>query len=254
MSIIPRLYLNQLFFMWEPQACPFSPYILIPQSTKFIKFPNFGSMSRVVMAVAASKFAQTTSFFILIYFSISLIKICLAAARPNPSSTETNTQFINTSCHATTYPDLCFTSLSSYASKIQASPMLLASTALSVTLNAARSTSTMMTKLSKSQDLKPRETASMHDCVEELKDSVYELHRSISEMGETGGKDFSLRMSDIETWVSAALTDDDTCMDGFSGDAINGNVKTAVRSQVLNVAHLTSNALALVNSYASTHN
>ncbi|GKV38105.1 hypothetical protein SLEP1_g46051 [Rubroshorea leprosula] len=86
----------------------------------------------------------------------------------------------------------------------------------------------------------------MHDCVEELKDSVYELHRSISEMGETGGKDFSLRMSDIEIWLSAALTDDDTRMDGFSGDAMNGNVKTAVRSQVLNVAHLTSNALWLL--------
>ncbi|KAK4479972.1 hypothetical protein RD792_013026 [Penstemon davidsonii] len=51
--------------------------------------------------------------------------------------------------------------------------------------------------------------------------------------------------------VSAALTDEDTCADGFAGKAMNGGVKTAVRQRILNIVHITSNALALVNSYAA---
>ncbi len=61
-------------------------------------------------------------------------------------------------------------------------------------------------------------------------------------------------MNDIQTWVSAALTDEDTCTDGFAENAMNGNVKTTVRARVVNMAHMTSNALALINSYASFHN
>ncbi|RVX15629.1 21 kDa protein [Vitis vinifera] len=57
-------------------------------------------------------------------------------------------------------------------------------------------------------------------------------------------------MSDIQTWVSAALTNDDTCMDSFSGNAMNGNVKTTVRGYILHVAQMTSVALALINNYA----
>ncbi|KAI7994705.1 hypothetical protein LOK49_LG11G02433 [Camellia lanceoleosa] len=116
-----------------------------------------------------------------------------------------------------------------------------------------------MKKLSKDQGLKPREVIAMADCVEVLGDSVYELQRSMEEMArvEGGGgssSDFEFQMSNIETWVSAALTDDDTCTEGFAGNAMNGVVKTMVRSYIVKVAHLTSNALAIVNNYAATHN
>ncbi|KAA8522273.1 hypothetical protein F0562_012946 [Nyssa sinensis] len=151
---------------------------------------------------------------------------------------------------------LCFlleiwvSSLSIYANKIQTSPRLLASTALNVTLSATRSSSVIMKKLSKSQGLSPREAAAMLDCVEEIGNSVDELKRSIEEMNYSGGPNFELQMSDIQTWVSAALTDDDTCMDGFAGNAMNGKIKSTVRSYIVKVAHLTSNALALINNYA----
>ncbi|MGV7354919.1 pectinesterase inhibitor domain-containing protein, partial [Mycobacterium kansasii] len=46
----------------------------------------------------------------------------------------TNTDFIKTSCKVATFPDLCYHSLSTYASDIQTSPKLLADTALSVTI------------------------------------------------------------------------------------------------------------------------
>ncbi|CAA3003347.1 21 kDa protein-like [Olea europaea var. sylvestris] len=188
----------------------------------------------------------------LILLTLSTTMDSASAARR--AAGETNTEFIRTSCSATTYPKLCYTSLLTHATAVRQDPKLLAHTALSVTLDTARSTSTMMGKLSHIRGMTPREVGAMRDCVEELSDSVDQLRRSTTEMNEIKGSNFGMIMGDVQTWVSAALTDEDTCMEGFAGKVMNGNVKTAVRERVVNVAHLTSNALALINSYAALHN
>ncbi|KAJ7010876.1 invertase/pectin methylesterase inhibitor family protein [Populus alba x Populus x berolinensis] len=155
-------------------------------------------------------------------------------------------EYIKTSCYKTTiYPKLCYHTLAIYASTIKTNPKLLAKTALN-------STSRLMIRVSKIPALEPRLVAAVLDCVEEVGDSVYELQRSIEEMGHAGGSDFSKAMSDIETWVSAALTDDDTCLDGFAEGVMNKKVTAIVKRHVQRIARLTSNALALVNIYAST--
>lgn len=40
-------------------------------------------------------------------------------------------------------------------------------------------------------------------------------------------------------------------MDGFDEHNMSGRVESLARRYIVNVAHLTSNALALINSYAS---
>ncbi|KAM1126568.1 hypothetical protein ACFX2I_041814 [Malus domestica] len=166
---------------------------------------------------------------------------------------KTNNEFMKTSCSATTYPKLCLASLSSHAGAIQTSPKLMACAALNVTLASAKSTSTMMSKLSHSHGMEPKEVGAMRDCVEELSDSVYELKRSIAEMGSFKSSDFQLMISDVQTWVSAALTDETTCSDGFEENGMNGKLKTIVGGRIVKIAQLTSNALALINRYASVH-
>ncbi|KAI3778104.1 hypothetical protein L2E82_07131 [Cichorium intybus] len=161
---------------------------------------------------------------------------------------KTNIEFIRTSCSLTTYPTLCFNSLSTQAGAIQTSPKLLAQTALSVTLDTTRTTSSAMVKLSQAHGMTPREVVAMKDCIELLSDSVYELKRSLEEMSRPGSKDLRLVTSDVQTWVSAAMTNEDTCSEGFVNDP---KMKSVVRGKIVNVSHLTSNALALVNSYAS---
>ncbi|TYI70285.1 hypothetical protein E1A91_D08G210800v1 [Gossypium mustelinum] len=195
------------------------------------------------------------------YFSIAAIfifalfttspSLCLAV-RKFPSS-ETDTKFIKTWCDATTYPDLCFVTSSSYAAEIQDSPKTLTTKSLFVALNSTRLASKNLTDISKTQGLKPIETEALQDCVEEIGDSIDELKRSIVEMDETAGKSFAFRMSDIQTWVSAALTDEDTCMDGFSETATDGDVKANMRTLIEKVAHLTSISLAFVNHYAGAN-
>ena len=93
----------------------------------------------------------------------------------------------------------------------------------------------------------------MQDCMEELADSVDKLSKSIDEFGQAKVSNFDLMINDVQTWVSAALTDESTCSDGFAGNSMNGELKTNVRNQIVKIAHLTSNALALINNYASLH-
>ncbi|KAJ8772115.1 hypothetical protein K2173_027292 [Erythroxylum novogranatense] len=190
-------------------------------------------------------------FLLLLLLSISFYINSSLAAR-NLIQT-TNTEFLRTSCTKTTYPKLCYSSLAVHATTFQTSPKLLANTALGVTLSSAKSTSAMMSNLAHSQGINPRAAAAMGDCIDELSDSVDKIRRSISEMSSTKESDFQLMINNVQTWVSAALTDESTCSDGFTGNAIDGNVKNSVREQVVNIAHLTSNALSLINNYASLH-
>lgn len=66
-------------------------------------------------------------------------------------------------------------------------------------------------------------------------------------------QDFVWHMSNVQTWVSPALTDENTCLDGFGGRLMDDRVKAAIRRRIPHVAQITSNALALVNHFASRH-
>lgn len=94
----------------------------------------------------------------------------------------------------------------------------------------------------------------MRDCLEVLGNTVEQLQQSITEMVDLkNSKNFGLQMNDIQTWVSAALTNEDTCTEGFGGKIMDGKLKTIMRGKIVNICHLTSNALALINSFASLH-
>ncbi|KAG6716698.1 hypothetical protein I3843_04G055500 [Carya illinoinensis] len=191
---------------------------------------------------------------LLLLFSVLPIAWTAMSAATAPGSTTTN--FIKASCGTTTNPVVCVQSLSPYASEIKQNPLQLAQTALSVSLARAQSTKTFVSNMKKFKGLKTREYEAIEDCLDEIGDSVDRLSRSVQELkdiGEAKGQDFVWHMSNVETWVSAALTDENTCIDGFAGRALDGKIKTSIKARVVNVAQVTSNALALANHYASKH-
>ncbi|KAI9101413.1 hypothetical protein K1719_023895 [Acacia pycnantha] len=192
------------------------------------------------MFMAASSSSLTFLFFSLIIF--------ISAIAGTPSS------FIKSSCSTTTYPSICVDSLSSYASSIQQDPHQLVQTALSLSLNTTLSTKSFVSKLNKFRGLKDRENKALRDCVEEIGDSVDRLSRSIKELKlcyKSKGPDFQWHISNVETWVSSAITDESTCTDGFAGRALNGRLKSSIRTRMLRVAQVTSNSLSLINHYGS---
>ena len=50
--------------------------------------------------------------------------------------------------------------------------------------------------------------------------------------------------------MNTALEEEETCMNALANKAIKHKVKNRVRRRIVKVAHLTSNALALVKSFA----
>ncbi|CAJ1943448.1 unnamed protein product [Sphenostylis stenocarpa] len=172
-------------------------------------------------------------------------------SNPNPTA-----DFIKSSCKATRYPVVCVQSLSGYASKIGRSEQELAMAALTVSVSKTRSCTSFLKKMVTEKGMKGKVYNAVRDCIENMDDGVDRLSQSEKELGLVGkpkGKDFLWHMSNIQTWVSAAITDQATCLDGFDGSRLDANLKAAIRSRVVAASQVTSNALALVNRFASKY-
>ncbi|KAL7160314.1 hypothetical protein ABFS83_01G085800 [Erythranthe nasuta] len=177
-------------------------------------------------------------------------------ANPRSAAATAATDFIKAECRATRYPALCVQCLSNYTTTPQLTHRQLAQAALSVSLSRARSSAGFISRLAKMKGMKPAEHRAVRDCIDNMGDTVDQLSRSMKELGSMGrvaGQDFNWHVSNVMTWTSAALTNENTCVDGFAGPAFDGSVKAAIRRRVLNCAQVTSNALALVNRFATRH-
>lgn len=156
--------------------------------------------------------------------------------------------FIKTSCNSTLYPALCYKYLSSHASTIKTDSVKLCNTALTVNLKAANKTSALVTSMAKKGGLRPSEKAVIEDCNEEIDDCVDELRKAsnvLDNLRDALNKED--QMADIKTWVSAAMTDEDTCMDEFEENNVRESVKNKIKKSIVDLRKITSNSLALIN-------
>lgn len=178
------------------------------------------------------------SFFI---FCLQIISISSVSV-PKPYQ-----QFIKTSCNVTTYPSLCNKVLSPYANYIKSSRIKLAYLALSLALKAANTSSTTISNLANNKRLTRYEAGIINDCIENLGDSVDQLQQTLLAMTNFRGKDKEFQVSNAKTWASAAITNENTCIDASSDRRVSASVKKTVQSSLLGVTRLNSNALYLIN-------
>ena len=196
----------------------------------------------------------------LLVIFISLMSI-LDQVEPSslPESAKTNTMtFIKASCKNTLYENLCIHSLSKFSSPTIDNPQQLAHIALSVSLSKARNTRTYLNKVANQlKALKNnKDYFIVQDCLSQIDDSVDQLDQSIKELArmsrpntpEAINDEFLWHISNVETWVSTALTDASTCVESFPGHRMS-KLKASIRVRAQNVAQVTSNALALFHGY-----
>lgn len=160
----------------------------------------------------------------------------------------TYTNFIKTSCSVTTYPPLCFQTLSPRASAIKTNPWQLSNYALTISIESALAASATVAKLAQQSGLANLDAAAIKDCMGNIAGSIGLLRQSREALRSIGGSDsIVFDMDSIKTWVSAAITDESSCTDEFSGGKVSEGVKREVRSGIARFAKTTSNALALIN-------
>ncbi|KAG7646359.1 putative pectinesterase [Arabidopsis thaliana] len=192
-----------------------------------------------------------------VLYLVTLLFICrtISAVRfPPEQPTTDDLDFIRTSCNTTLYPDVCYTSLAGYASAVQDNPARLAKLAIGVSLSRAKYTAAYLSKLSRRSGA--ASSAAVNDCVSNVGDAVDQMRGSLRQLREMnhrrpGAPAFRFQMSNVQTWMSAALTDEETCTDGITEEMEDGETKTAICDRVADVKRFTSNALALVNTYAN---
>ncbi|KAK3421507.1 hypothetical protein EUGRSUZ_G02156 [Eucalyptus grandis] len=187
-----------------------------------------------------------------------LLQPAPAAGSPAPAPAD-DSDFRRASCNVTLYPDVCYATLARYAPSVGRDPARLAHAAIAVSLVKAQRAAEYVSNLSREADYGAdrRAAAALHDCLENFGDAADEMRGSLKQMRQLGAagsgeQSFRFQMSNVQTWMSAALTDEDTCTDGFQ-DVADGPVKAGVSRRAGAVKKVTSNALALVNSYVNQH-
>ncbi|KAG5228367.1 pectinesterase [Salix suchowensis] len=119
---------------------------------------------------------------------------------------------IKTVCDMTQYPSSCFSSISSLNSPAKPDPEVIFKLSLQVSISDLKNLSSFLISFN---DVSSQ--AAVKDCVSQFDDSLSRLNDSLSAM-EVGPGEKMLtleKVKDIQTWVSAAMTDQDTCIDGL---------------------------------------
>ncbi|CAM8974146.1 unnamed protein product [Rhodiola kirilowii] len=183
-----------------------------------------------------------SAFLITLVVAITLAVVFGVSRSSHPRSqphNQNSAESIRLVCNVTRYPDSCFASISAIDASPNPDPELILKLSVQVCLKQ------VVASLNISSSDSDRSEA-MKECGE-----LYEEARSqISDALEAIGGDGNVRLTedvvnDVQTWLSAALTDQETCLDGLE------EMKESVKLEELKVngqklKEYLSNSLAIV--------
>ncbi|KAL0304405.1 UNVERIFIED_CONTAM: putative pectinesterase/pectinesterase inhibitor 34 [Sesamum radiatum] len=149
-------------------------------------------------------------------------------------------QAMSKACSRTRYPTLCVNSLLNFPGALTASDKDLVHISVNMTLQKFGRALYSASEIS-NLNMDPRVRSAYEDCLELLEDSVDLLSRSLTSVASGGGPGGSTQ--DVLTWLSASLTNQDTCTEGF--DELNGYVKSQMSDRLKDLSELVSNCLAI---------
>lgn len=95
--------------------------------------------------------------------------------------------------------------------------------------------------------LRVRDRLALSDCVELLGHTLAQLGTAAAELS-AGNRTAEESVAGVQTVLSAALTNQYTCLDGFAGPSASedGRVRPYIQGRIYHVAHLVSNSLAML--------
>ncbi|PON72075.1 Pectinesterase inhibitor domain containing protein [Parasponia andersonii] len=172
-----------------------------------------------------------------------------ASGKPDPSMPRKPTQAISRACSKTRYPNLCVNSLLDFPGALSASEEDLVHISFNMTLQHLSKALYSTSGMSYLQ-MDPLTRSAYDDCLELLDDSVDALARALTSVVPGGGGGSN---QDVVTWLSAALTNQETCGDGFEegGPRISGSVKSEMGEKLKDLSELVSNCLAIFSGTVS---
>ncbi|PPS20182.1 hypothetical protein GOBAR_AA00384 [Gossypium barbadense] len=188
---------------------------------------------------------------ILVLLLVLVLISLIVPLEKSPETSEThhfhvnnNLQIAYTACEGTLYPDLCVATVSILPNLASRSLPDLISAILNQTMDEVRLSCANCTEIEKG--LKSNTTlewAAINDCIELFNHTLAELRVALAELNPKRVR-FSRNYHKIKTFLSAAMTNQYTCLDGFHGS--KGKTKYVIKEALHNISHHISNSLAMM--------
>ncbi|EEF46188.1 pectinesterase [Ricinus communis] len=165
---------------------------------------------------------------------------------------------VKSSCSSTLYPDLCFSTISALPADAT-STIKTTKDVIILSLNVTES-SVYQTYL-KIQGLTlarrsytPREVTALKDCLQTLSETVDEIRKVVQLLKEYPSlkNSISEHADELKILISAAMTNQETCLDGFSHDRADEKVREFFLGDERHVHRLCGNALAMIKTMTDT--
>ncbi|KAH1130367.1 hypothetical protein J1N35_001745 [Gossypium stocksii] len=154
-------------------------------------------------------------------------------------------QRASSACDGTLYPELCVSTISVLPDLASKSLPELISITLNQAMYEVRLSSANITDIEKKlKSYKTLEEAAINDCLELFDNTMAELKVVRSGLGPKGSS-VSENYHDLQTFLSAAMTNQQTCLDGFARSS--GNVRSIIKKGLHNISHHVSNSLVMLN-------
>ncbi|XP_071705996.1 probable pectinesterase/pectinesterase inhibitor 34 [Rutidosis leptorrhynchoides] len=171
-----------------------------------------------------------------------------AGGGPHPLIRPHPTEAMSRVCGRTRYQNLCFSSLLDFPGSLAASDKDMIHISMNITLQRIGRALHTSAEISNIQ-MDTRVRSAYDDCLELLQDSVDQLTRSLFSVAPSSvdskiGQRVAGSNQDVMTWLSAALTNQDTCTDGLS-EVENGYVKRQMDEKLKDLSQMVSNCLAI---------
>ncbi|KAK8921989.1 putative pectinesterase/pectinesterase inhibitor 46 [Platanthera zijinensis] len=169
-------------------------------------------------------------------------------ADSNPAASSSLRSSIKALCSSTLYPDSCYTSLASSAANSSGGldPASLFLIAVNAAKMAISSTAAHFNDPTLQPGNKSYTAASISDCRKLLSLALSHIDGCISDPNFASES----VIDDLKTWLSAAITDQHTCMDGLDTDGLGELVKVKIEEAMRNSTELTSNGLSILTQIA----
>ncbi|GMI73740.1 hypothetical protein like AT4G02320 [Hibiscus trionum] len=189
---------------------------------------------------------------LLLLFPISALVLALLSSvtflKKSPKTTQIHVhnhlQAASSACHGTLYPQLCVSTIALLPDLPSKSLPELISTILHQTMYEVRLSSANITDIGKNlQTHNSLEETAINDCLELFDYTIAELKLVLSDLAPK-----RLPVSDkhdLQTFLSAAMTNQYTCLDGFARS--DGNVRSIIQKGLQNISQHVSNSLAILN-------
>ncbi|KAL4584485.1 hypothetical protein LXL04_009087 [Taraxacum kok-saghyz] len=208
-------------------------------------------------------FSNRKKLLLTAFASILLLSVLIGiivGVKSRNSTTETTRisaahAIVKSSCSATLYPELCFSAITNHphkAKKVKSQKDVI-ELAVNIITTAVEHNYFHIKKLATRKGRTHRQISALHDCLEMVSETLDELHDVIKDLEEYQTKR-SIRQhaDDLKTLMSSTITNQETCIDGFSNDAADKYLRKSLKKSEDWVEKMCSNALAMICNMTST--